>query len=146
LTGIETIYHLGLPDQVKATLLAGVERGEEVLEWLERWLHRFEQELGGSYQEDRPCHKPHAGLRFTPPIYRAKPASLVSVKGVHLPSHGAGAALMVVENHGELPKGSAYRFEVQQVVGRHVIGGCTYVIRMAGHEERRPIETFIERY
>jgi photosystem II stability/assembly factor-like uncharacterized protein len=146
LTGIETIYHLGLPDQVKATLLAGVERGEEVLEWLERWLHRFEQELGGSYQADRPCHKPHPGLRFTPPIYRAKPASLVSVKGVHLPPHGAGAALMVVENHGELPKGSAYRFEVQQVVGRHVIGGCTYVIRIAGHEERRPIDTFIERY
>jgi hypothetical protein len=146
LTGIETIYHPGLPDQVKATLLAGVERGEEVLEWLERWLHRFEQELGGSYQEDRPCHKPHPGLRFAPPIYRAKPASLVSVKGVHLPTHGAGAALMVVENHGELPKGTAYRFEVQQVVGRHVIGGCTYVIRMAGHEERRPLETFIERY
>jgi hypothetical protein len=140
LTGIETIHRPGLSDHVKAALLAGAERGGEVLEWLERWLHRFEHELGGSHHDHRPCHKPHPGLRFAPPIYRAKPASLVSVKGVHLLAHGAGAALMVIENHGELPKGSEYRFQVQQVVGGRVIGGSTYVIRIAGHKEPDPIE------
>jgi hypothetical protein len=146
LIGIETIHHPGLSDRVKAALLVGAERGEEVLEWLERWLHRFEQELGGSHHDHGPCHKPHPGLRFTPSIYRAKPSSLVSVKGVRLPAHGAGAALMVIQNHGELPKGSEYRFQVQQVVGGRVVGGSTYVIRIAGHKEPEPIERFVEHY
>jgi hypothetical protein len=146
LTGIETIHHPGLADHLKAALLAGVERGDELLQWFDRWLHRLEDELGGPHHDDRACHKPHPGLRFTPSTYRAKPASLVAVRDVQLAPHDAAAALIVIENHGELPKGSEYRFQVQQVVGRHVVGGCTYVIRIAGHEDSRPLETFIERY
>jgi hypothetical protein len=146
LTGIETIHHPGLADHVKAALLAGVERGEELVDWFERWLHRFEDNLGGTHHDHRPCHKPHPGLHFMPDIYRAKPASLVAVRGVVLPPHGAGAALIVIENHGELPKGSEYRFQVQQVVGGRVIGGSTYVIRIAGHKKPEPIENFVERY
>ena len=84
-------------------------------------------------------------MRLTPPIYCAKPASLVSIKGVQLPARGAGAALMVIENDCELPKGSEYRFQVQQVVRGRVIGGSTYVIRIAGHKEPEPIENFLER-
>ena len=102
--------------------------------------------VGGPHHDDRPCHKPHPGLRFTPITYRAKPASLVAVRGVQLAPHDAAAALIVIENHGKLPKGSEYRFQVQQVVGGHVVGGSTYVIRIAGHEDRRPLESFIERY
>jgi len=52
---------------------------------------------------------------------------------------------MVIENDCELPKGSEYRFQVQQVVRGRVIGGSTYVIRIAGHKEPEPIENFLER-
>jgi len=146
LTGIETIHHPGLTDHLKAALLAGVERGDELLHWFDRWLHRLEDELGGPHHDDRPYHKLHPGLRFAPSTYRAKPASLVAVRGVQLAPHDAAAALIVIKNHGELPKGSEYRFQVQQVVGRQVVGGCTYVIRIAGHEDRSQMPTFLERY
>jgi hypothetical protein len=149
LTGVETIHHPGTADEIKSALLAGIELGEEVLELLERGLDRFERELGGSDRDDRddrPSHKPHPGLALTPPIYQAKPASLVSVKGVHLPAHGAGAALIVIENHGELADGSEYRFQIQQVVGERVIGGSTYVIRIPGQRQPERSESFVERY
>jgi hypothetical protein len=145
LTGIETIHHPNLADRVKAALLVGVEQGEEILEWFERALDRFELQLGDSEEDDRIRHKPHPGLTFTPPIYRARPAALVSVKGVHLPPGGAAAALLVFENHGGLGEGEEYRFQVQQVVGERVIGGSTYVIRIPGYREQR-IESFVERY
>ena len=148
LSGIEAIHHPGPADHVKSILLAGIEQGEEILEWLEGWLDRFEHELGRNDddEEDRPRHKPHPGLRFAPPVYRARPASLVSVKGVRLPAHGAGAALMVIENRGELPGGSEYRFQVQQVVKERVVGGSTYVIRIPGRMEPEGTESFVERY
>ena len=53
---------------------------------------------------------------------------------------------MAFENHGELPRGSEYRFQIQQVVGGRVIGGSTYVIRIAGHRVPERIESFVERY
>jgi hypothetical protein len=140
LTGIETIYHPGLADHLKATLLAGVHHGEELVSWFDRWLHQLEDRLEGTQHDHRPCHKPHPGLRFTPHIYRAKPASLVAVRDVELPPHGAAAALIVIENHGQLPRGSEYRFQVQQVIGGHVAGGSMYVIRIAGHTEPERIE------
>ena len=146
LTGIETIHHPDLADHAMAALLAGVERGEEILEWFEHALDRFELELGGREEDDGLRHKPHPELRFSPPIYRAKPSSLISVKGVQLEPHGASAALLVFENHGELPDGSEYHLQVQQVVGERVVGGCTYVIRIAGQREPERIQTYVERY
>jgi hypothetical protein len=141
LEGIATTHHPGLADDLKSALLAGVHEVDELLEWFERCLHRLEDELGdgggGTHHEHRSHHKPHKGLRFTAPIYRAKTASLVAVRGVELPPHGAAAALMTIENHGELPKGSEYRFQVQQVLGGRVVGGSTYVIRIAGHAAHR---------
>lgn len=143
LTGIEAIHHPGLADHLKAALLHGVENGEELLEWLERGLHHLEEKLGGN--TFRPCHKPHPGLRFTPPVYRAKPASLVAVKDVHFDAHGAAAALVVIENHGELEPGSEHYFQVQQVVKGRVIGGSTYVIRVPGNPRRIPDDQLGER-
>jgi photosystem II stability/assembly factor-like uncharacterized protein len=139
LVGIETIHHPGLADHVKAVLLAGVERADELVDWFDRWLDRFEDKLDGGHRPDRPRHKPHPQLRFTKPIYRAKPASLVAVRGVELAPHGAAAALMVIENHGELPQGSEYRFQVQQFVGGRLVGGSTYVIRIAGPARIEPL-------
>jgi hypothetical protein len=146
-TGIAAIHHPGLGDEMKALLLAGVEGGAEILEWLERWLERVEDKLEGEKDDQRRRrHKRHPELSFAPTIYRAKPAELVSLHGVRLPAHGVGAALMVIANTGELPPGSEYRFQVQQVVGRRVIGGSTYVIRIAGRSEPRPQVSPITKY
>jgi hypothetical protein len=131
LEGIEAVHHPGLIDDAKTVLLAGIERGEEVLEWLDRWLDRAEARLGGGEHEGRPRHPRMPELGFTPPIYRAKPSARVAVRDVRLPVHGAGAALIAIENRGELPPGSEYRFQVQQVVRGHVVGGSTYVVRIA---------------
>ena len=69
---------------------------------------------------------------------RARPASLVSVRGVRLARHGAAAALMVIENGGRLAPGTEHRFQVQQVAGERVLGGSTYVIRIAGQPRLPP--------
>lgn len=140
LTGIEVIHHPGLADDLKAAVLAGVHDWEEILDWFDRWAHRFEDPLEGTHYDHRPWHKPHQGVRFTQHIYRAKPGSLVAVRDVELSPHGAAAALIVIENHGELPRGSEYRFQVQQVIGGRVVGGSTYVIRIAGHKKPERIE------
>ena len=145
LTGIDTVDHPGLGDRLKSLLFEGVEEGEKILEWLERWWHRLEDALGDD-DDDRPRHKRHPELRFAPPIYRAKPASLVAVKGVRLPEQGAAAALMAIANRGELPPGSEYRFQVQQVVDGRVVGGSTYVIRIGGEREPERPRSYIERY
>lgn len=148
LDGVATIHRPGLADDLKSALLVGVHEVDELLEWFERCLHRLENELGGgggdTHHEHRPRHKPHTGLRFTPPIYRAKPATLVALRGVELPPHGAAAALMTIENHGDLPKGSEYHFQVQQVIGGRVVGGSTYVIRIAGHKAHQRTGSEIE--
>jgi hypothetical protein len=47
-------------------------------------------------------------------------------------------ARMYVQNTGELEPGSEYRFDVLQVAGKKLIGGCTYVIPVGGR--RRPPE------
>jgi len=135
LTGIAATHYPGLGDAAKAALLAGIEGGEEILEWLDRWLDRVEDKLEGNSDvddDDQPRRTHHRQIQFTPTVYRAKPASLVSVRGVRLPRHGVGAALMVIENTGKLPPGSEYRYQVQQVVRERVVGGCTYVVRIAG--------------
>lgn len=135
ITGIAAIHHPGLAQEAKALLLAGVERGEEILEWLERWLDRVEDRLEGEEDDDRRARpRRHPELSFAPAIYRARPAALVAVRGVRLPVHGVGAALMVIDNTGELPPGSDYRFQVQQVIRGRVIGGSTYVVRIARRE------------
>jgi hypothetical protein len=137
MTGIEATHHPGLAAAARVALLTGVERGEDILEWLERWLERVEEKLGGEEEDhDRRRHRPRMPvLRLAPAIHRAKPSSVVSVRGVRLAAHGAGAALMVIESTGRLPPGSEYRFQVQQVVGGRVVGGSTYVIRVPARRE-----------
>ena len=41
-------------------------------------------------------------------------------------------------------KGSEYRFQVQQVIGGRVVGGSTYVIRIAGHKAHQRTGSEIE--
>lgn len=131
LTGIAAIHHPDLGDDSRALLIKGIDRGEELLEWLDRWLDRAERKLGGEDDNsERLRRKRHPEISFTPTIYRAQPASLVSVRGVRLAGHGVGAALFGIEKTGDIPPGAEYRFQVQQVVAGHVIGGSSYVIRV----------------
>ncbi len=138
-TGVESVHRPELGDLSRKALLAGIERGEEILHWLDRWLDRLEGELGGEPDDDDVRRgKQRPVLRFTPPVYRAKPASLVAVQGVRLPAHGSAASLLVIQNGGRLAPGSEYCFQVQQLVDGRLAGGCTYVVRVAGQPKLPP--------
>jgi len=132
LTGIEVTHAPGAADSVREALLAGVERAEELLELLERRLGG-----DGDDDDDRTGKRP-APIPLTPTVYRAKPGTLVTVRGVRLPAYGRAAALLAIDNAGGLPAGAEYRFQVQQVVRGRVLGGSTYVVRIAGQRAYPP--------
>jgi hypothetical protein len=152
LTGIRVIHDPDDPDLADGEVFAGIDDADEIREWLDCWLEAEEHERHRRDDHDdqrddeeeddedngRGRRKRHPELRFTPAIYRASPASLVAVRGVRLAPYGAAAALLVIENTGQLPPGTEYRFQVQQVVGKQVAGGSTYVVRIAGEPELPP--------
>lgn len=163
LTGISAAHDPDDPELSDGELFAGIDDADEILEWLDRWLDAGEDEPDrrrdhddqhgderrrrddeGDDQDDedddgrRRRRKHHPELRLAPPIYRARPASLAGIRGVRLPPHGAAAALLVIENTGHLPPGSEYRFQVQQIAGEQVVGGSTYVVRIAGQPALPP--------
>lgn len=77
--------------------------------------------------------KPHIKFpRFAPTLYEALPSTRVEVRGVRIPPFGFSAALLSIRNRGILEEGSEYQFEVQQQVQGQVVGGSTYVVRIAG--------------
>jgi hypothetical protein len=87
----------------------------------------------------RPCDDgPPQGPRFEPEIYEAEPSALVEVGGVRLPAHGFCAARVHVRNAGTLDEGGEYAFEVRQRVDERVVGGSTYLVRIAGIKRRSP--------
>lgn len=133
LTGISVAHDPDDSDLSDGELFAGIHDAVEILKWLDRWLADDDDDDGPGRRRKR-----HPELRFTPPVYRAKPASLVGVRGVRLSPYGAAAALLVIENTGQLAAGSEYRFQVQQVVGEQVAGGSTYVVRIAGQPALPP--------
>jgi len=142
LDGIAVVHR---PGETLKELFAGVgvKQRNKVTAWLDRWLDSTEGKSEAREDDDddgdgRPRHKRHPMVRFTQAIYRAKPATRVSVRGVRLSPHGVGAALMAVENTGKLPTGSRYRFQVQQMVGDQVVGGGTYVVVIAGEPKLPP--------
>ena len=73
-----------------------------------------------------------------PTIYTIAPAARLVVDGVELPAYGACAARFTVRIVGDLPAGAEYRFEVQQLDAKaqKVLGGSTYVVRVAGGSDR----------
>ncbi|KAH7389271.1 hypothetical protein BKA64DRAFT_747836 [Cadophora sp. MPI-SDFR-AT-0126] len=78
--------------------------------------------------------------QFTPVIYTASPSSLVSISGVQIAGYGSVAAYFSVTNAGKLAEGSQYRFNIQQHVGDMLVGGSTYVVRIAGKAPFEPFE------
>jgi hypothetical protein len=65
-------------------------------------------------------------------VYEAQRSALVEVREVRLPPHGSCSARFAVQNTGELPNGSRYRFHVQQKVKDKVVGGSVYVLEIDG--------------
>jgi hypothetical protein len=107
----------------------------ELLEWLGCWVENLGRRL-----EDLPpkaCRLRHRP-EFTPTVYTALPSSLVEIKGVRIPAGGSVAALISIQNRGDLPPGSEYPFQVQQLVGGKVVGGSVYVVRIAGDKIANP--------
>jgi hypothetical protein len=84
-----------------------------------------------------PCSKFFS--QFTPTTYTASPSSLVSISNVQIQAYNNVAAYFSVTNTGNLPQGSQYRFNIQQFVNGRLVGGSTYVVRIAG---KAPFEPF----
>lgn len=103
-----------------------------------RLLVRFVSLLVGPSR--KPSERPRLStpIRFRPTVYEARRPARVEVRGVRLPPFGFCAARITVRNVGQLEPGSEYRFEVQQQVGQRPVGGCTYVVRIAGVKNRPP--------
>lgn len=137
ITGIAAVHRPGVVGEARHLLAEGVEALEAVLHRLDSWLDRARQRLGGEPEHDGP-QKRRPLPRFAPPVYQAKPSALVAVRGVRLRGFGSGAALLVIGNLGDLPEGSEYRFQAQQLVDGRVVGGCTYVVRIAGRRRLPP--------
>jgi hypothetical protein len=76
-----------------------------------------------------PCTKFFS--QFTPVVYTASPSSLVSISGVQIAGYNFVAAYFSVTNTGSLPERMQYRFNVQQYIGDRLVGGSTYVVRIA---------------
>jgi hypothetical protein len=86
------------------------------------------------------CYRPQPPLQFEPPIYEVLPSTRVEIAGVRLPLFGHVASLFAVEIQGTLPPGSEYVFHVQQLIGEEVVGGSTYIARIAGDRAQPVIE------
>jgi hypothetical protein len=83
-------------------------------------------------------HEHHRLPPLEPVVYEAAASERVEIKRVRIPAYGTITAAINVRNTGELKPGSEFQFHVQQVVGKSVIGGSAYVVRIAGTPELNP--------
>jgi hypothetical protein len=75
---------------------------------------------------------------FEPAGWVAQRGSILAVKGVRIPPGGRVRALLNLESAGPLPPGAVYRVEVQQTVAAALVGGSTFVVRVAGTAKAPP--------
>jgi hypothetical protein len=128
LVGVE---HRGALQRAKEEMLEWVEAGEHVVRWLDGALESAERALD-AVEPERRREPVHPLPRFAQPIYVAKPSALVELRGVRLGGFAYAAALIAIEKRSELPPGSEYRFDVQQRIREQIVGGSTFVVRIAG--------------
>jgi len=74
--------------------------------------------------------------RFSETIYLAERSAQVHVKGVHIPPFGREAAFLSIACEGKLPLGSEHYFMIEQKGPGAVVGGSTYVVRIARDPRR----------
>jgi hypothetical protein len=105
----------------------------------------FRRLFGAPVQPCRKLRRPVVELpRFDSQKYEAITGELVRVEGIRFQPFEFGAALLKIENTGVLPRGSEYRFEVRQRIRNsesevRYLGGCTYVIKIAGARQYSPV-------
>src|SRR5713101_1295234 len=107
-------------------------------EWLGCWLINLGRWLGGLPMQACRWKPERRYAGFVGMVYTASPSAPVSVTGVRIPAFGHCAMLLSVQNRGVLPEGSRYQFQVQQKIGAQVVGGSTYIVRVAGQKKLPP--------
>jgi hypothetical protein len=138
LSGVASVRPLSLRDRLMNAFGHVFRCLGRFLAWLGCWVENFGRWLLNVPL--RPCRRPPeiALPKFAPEIYEASPSSLVEVRGVKLPAFGSCAALLAIRNTGTLESGSEYTFQVQQRVNDQLVGGSTYVVRIAGEKRVKP--------
>jgi hypothetical protein len=120
-----------------AGLTGEIERGlHEIAEAIDRAEDFVENHLrrvfGLAPEHDADDDDVKFPIPLTPVRYEAKRSSTVEVRGVQLGPYGTVSAYLELTTAGQLDAGGAYRFEIQQVAGGQVAGGCTYVVPIGG--------------
>lgn len=64
-------------------------------------------------------------------VHEAIPGTRVVVEEIVIPPMGSVTAAILLCNGGNLPPGSRYRFQAQQVVAGRVVGGSVFVVQVA---------------
>ena len=93
--------------------------------------------------------EPVLSARFATEVHDAEPGARVEIAGVELAPRASCAAYVIVRVTGPLPAGSEHRFDVQQISARWedelgyptpLVGGSTFVVRIAGEAPEIPAE------
>jgi hypothetical protein len=106
-----------------------------VLQWLGCWIGNLGRWLLRLPLCPCPFKLKKRSPRFLSTVYECTPSSLVKVAGVQLTGYGWAAAHITIRNAGQLQPGAEFRFDVQQQVTNRIVGGSTYVVRIAGSKE-----------
>ncbi|MBI1744423.1 hypothetical protein HYR54_15340 [Candidatus Acetothermia bacterium] len=138
-SGVAKIRQPGIIEQISAWLGFMLRWLGWLIQWLGCWIENLGRRILGLPLKS--CRfEPDVKLPdFESTIYEAEPSALVEIKGVRLPAFGFVAALLSIRNTGTLEEGSENRFEAQQLVKGEVVGGSTYVVRIAGARKFPPI-------
>jgi hypothetical protein len=117
------------------------DEAEEVAGRLLDQLGDLIEDLGRHLEKLPPEHEENDRRRlprFEPTVYTALPSTLVEIKDVVLQPGANVAALLRIENRGDLAPGSDYTFQVQQFAGGNLVGGSAYKVRIAGDKIAHP--------
>lgn len=134
-TGVADIRWPGLMERITTWIGSVCQRIGGLVQWIGLRIENRGRRVVGL--PARPSGRtPEAKLPdFAPAMYQAAPSERVEVKGVRLSPFGSCAALFWIRNRGTLEEGSEYWFDVQQDVNGRVVGGSTYVVRIAGERK-----------
>ena len=91
-----------------------------------------------SSNEEKFVKEDGTDIYFTDDIFHTEASSRVEIGGVIIPGNEYVSALLRISNEGVLEDGSEYPFDVLQIVNDEVVGGSTFLVRIAGRQENSP--------